>query len=212
MMNPEESARVWSQIRRGADSDCWPWLSYIDRHGYGLTHIKRKTRRVTRLVLAESLGRELLPGMLALHACDNSTCCNPSHLYEGDHKQNTKDALARSRLLVGENSPQSRLTDAEVKRLREEHAEGASIPELAQRYEVGEQHITRLTLGQQRLDAGGPIRTEHIKHRKVTAEMVDYILTTTDTYDEMMAKLGLSRQTIADVRKGRHAALGGLVD
>jgi hypothetical protein len=52
-------------------------------------------QRVNRVALEQKLGRPLLPGMQALHTCDNPPCRNPEHLYEGTQKQNIADVLAR---------------------------------------------------------------------------------------------------------------------
>ena len=56
----------------------------------------RRKQKVNRLALELKLGRPILPGRLACHTCDHPNCVNQDHLYEGTHRDNTLDALART--------------------------------------------------------------------------------------------------------------------
>lgn len=71
---------------------CWVFLGARTTKGHGV--IRDDAGRLSythRIALAAALGRELLPGMLACHRCDNPPCCRPSHLYEGSKADNEKD-------------------------------------------------------------------------------------------------------------------------
>jgi hypothetical protein len=80
---------------------CWLWTAGTDASGYGKFGVWRNGRTLTfkanRLALALDLGRELTGW--ALHGCDNPPCCRigMEHVYEGDGKQNTADAIERGR-------------------------------------------------------------------------------------------------------------------
>lgn len=63
---------------------------------YASVGINGKYYKVHRLALERKLGRQLLPGMLALHDCDWPSCVNEDHLYEGTHKDNVQDMLERN--------------------------------------------------------------------------------------------------------------------
>lgn len=65
----------------------------------GYVRIKHGGRKVLlhRWVLAQALGRDLLPGMYALHTCDVRHCGNAAHLYEGTLGDNNRDTAARGR-------------------------------------------------------------------------------------------------------------------
>lgn len=64
-----------------------------DRDGYGKLKVDGKDLRAHVVALQLHLGRELLPGMYALHTCHNPPCCNPDHLYEGTHEDNMRDMV-----------------------------------------------------------------------------------------------------------------------
>ena len=51
--------------------------------------------KVHRLALERKLGRPIKPGFFALHLCDNKSCVNPDHLYEGTDKDNQQDRMHR---------------------------------------------------------------------------------------------------------------------
>lgn len=82
------------------ESGCWEWTGVLDSHGYGKISIYigpgTVSRRASR-VAYEAFKGQVPDGLFVLHTCDNRLCCNPQHLYVGDHKQNMKDARERGR-------------------------------------------------------------------------------------------------------------------
>ena len=97
---------------------CKLWRFSVDWHGYPTAFIAGEIIRVTRYVLTEKLNRSILPGMEALHSCDNPSCVAQAHLREGTHKQNMQDMVDRQRQSRGESHPSSKLTEEKVIAIR----------------------------------------------------------------------------------------------
>src|SRR5689334_18370225 len=85
------STKIWERAKPG----CTTWLGSRDMDGYAIIQVAGRQFKLGRLILAEKLGRDLLPGMLACHACDNPPCIDPSHLYEGTNQRNQLDSVER---------------------------------------------------------------------------------------------------------------------
>jgi len=85
-------------------------------------------------------------GARVLHNCpdgDNPACVNPDHLYLGTMKDNTQDMMkkGRNRFVVhkGEDNGSSKLTEDQVRTLREEYSVGgANQAQLAKKYKVSQ--------------------------------------------------------------------------
>jgi hypothetical protein len=86
--------------QRAAPDACWPWpttgsygqIVWTDPDG------RRRQEKTHRIAVALD-GRDIPPGMLVCHACDNPLCCNPAHLFIGTHWDNHWDMRAKDRWL-----------------------------------------------------------------------------------------------------------------
>jgi hypothetical protein len=135
--------RFWAKIKRTNPDSCWEWLGCLkgSGKGYGSIHFNGRMVRAHRVALAIKLGRSLLPSEHALHYCDNTRCCNPAHLYPGDHAQNMRDTATRNRRigLRGSDNAKAKLNDEAVKHIR---ASTATLRYLAAKYGVSESLIS----------------------------------------------------------------------
>lgn len=77
-------------------SGCWTWGGPRNDSGYGILEVAGRHHRVHRVVY-EYCVAPLSDQSLVLHHCDNPPCCNPAHLYAGDHHDNMIDCLVRER-------------------------------------------------------------------------------------------------------------------
>jgi hypothetical protein len=71
---------------------CIMWNGFVNGRGYGqLSTGKYGTRIATHV--AWFLKYETWPVKLMLHTCGNRRCVNVQHLYEGNDKDNSRDAV-----------------------------------------------------------------------------------------------------------------------
>lgn len=78
---------------------CIEWPGFRNEAGYGIVTGGRGVRvRTHRLSWADTNGRS--PGGLCVcHRCDNPACFNPEHLFIGTKRDNTRDMMAKGRMV-----------------------------------------------------------------------------------------------------------------
>lgn len=85
----------WNNVIK-MPSGCWEWTKAISSAGYGLV----RRRNGGKIVLAHRFVAEIvcnINGLNVLHTCDNPKCVNPSHLFLGTFRDNTRDMINKSR-------------------------------------------------------------------------------------------------------------------
>jgi HNH endonuclease len=121
---------------------CWIWTGAHNTQGYGGFSWKKDGYKMIRAHRASwIIYHGAIPnGMWVLHKCDNPSCVNPDHLFLGDCRVNTRDALIKGRLHVlpkGEKHCNAKLTADKVSAIRSEYAKGTmSMRKLGTRYGV----------------------------------------------------------------------------
>lgn len=102
-------ARFWSKVDKNGPlhpsnsklGKCWVWTG-AKSCGYGSLGIAQADGTWTSLgshVFSLSLAKQrAVNGLLVCHSCDNRSCVNPHHLWIGNHKDNTSDAITKGRL------------------------------------------------------------------------------------------------------------------
>lgn len=129
--------RFWSKVdKSGGEDTCWRWKSTVSR-GRAMFHFEGRPVNAARVAYLLEVG-EIPEGMEVCHTCDNMTCVSVDHLFLATHKENMDDMLAkgRERHFKGEELPQSKLTEASVRDIRQQASEGVSNKELARQYNV----------------------------------------------------------------------------
>ncbi len=145
--------RFWSRVDKRKPEECWPWKATLFNTGYGMFYAGEKTKSgnpkstgTHRFIAELKIGRRLKKDEWALHECDNKNCCNPKHIYVGDHDDNMKDRQERNRTsradkhsqiikespgiiaMRGSRNHQSKLTEEIVRESRKLCASGKSNP------------------------------------------------------------------------------------
>lgn len=146
----------WDRVQKVGNSECWPWIGLQSRSPknptqYGVLGWKGKHSRAHRVAWEISHG-EVPEGSMVLHRCDNTLCCNPSHLYLGDHAQNMRDMVERKRRegrAAGHENGRAKLTQAQADAIRAVYAAGGvSQQKLADMYGVSQHAVSKIVRGQ----------------------------------------------------------------
>lgn len=86
--------KFWEKVDYSMGNTCWNWNATGKR--YGLVSIKGKmfkSHRVDYLIAYKKDPQSLS----VMHSCDNTKCCNPSHLSLGTHAENMRDMALKGR-------------------------------------------------------------------------------------------------------------------
>jgi HNH endonuclease len=100
--------RFWGKVEKHREDECWNWLGACFKSGYGAFGVRASvTPRAHKMAYELTVGK-VPDGMVLLHTCDNTKCCNPKHLVCGTQKDNIHDCIAKGRKRVrGKNDATS---------------------------------------------------------------------------------------------------------
>lgn len=93
--------RFWDNVERSEGNRCWVWTGTKDEHGYGRLCYGGKEAKAD--YKAHRMSYEMRFGPISnskviCHTCDNPSCVNPNHLFEGTQADNAKDTSRKGRL------------------------------------------------------------------------------------------------------------------
>lgn len=106
--------------RRSKVVDC---IEHTQKTKYASTSRKGVTEWKHRVIYCESnkLALADIKDKVVRHKCDNPRCINPAHLEIGTHADNMRDMTSRNRQAKGISHSASKLTDANIKYIREHY-------------------------------------------------------------------------------------------
>jgi len=150
--------RFWKNVNVKTPIECWPWTNYTNPEGYGQIGDNCKTRRAHRVSYELYFGH-LSDDLYVCHHCDNPSCVNPFHLYQGTEQQNTRDMVERDRQARGQDFSNTKLSDKEVLQIRREYKNtDLNQYDLAEKFGVNRSQIQRIVVGKHWTHVGGPIK------------------------------------------------------
>jgi hypothetical protein len=129
--------RFWEKVDRRGPDECWLWTGYINDDGYGKIGVGGKAENAHRVAYMLAI-RPIGEGMEVCHSCDKRACCNPAHLWEGTHIENMID-MAKKRRSWG-----TKLDEPDIREIRRLYANGLTLTQIAERYNVAFQTISRI--------------------------------------------------------------------
>lgn len=154
-LSPSFPERFWAKVDKNGPlpqhmkhlGRCWVWTAFKQQGGYGKVWQSMKTNTFLLAHVASWIlhhGKKPTP-LCVLHKCDHPPCIRPSHLFRGTKQDNSDDAKKKGRsnnTLKGDANPTSKLTSAQVLRIRKLYAAGGiSQLNLAKQYGVCERNI-----------------------------------------------------------------------
>jgi hypothetical protein len=138
MLGEKREAAFWAKVDKRGDGGCWEWTAYRMGQGnpdraYGVFQLGRKTALAHRVSWALANGRE--PTKSICHRCDNPSCVNPAHLWEGGQSENMIDCSKKGR-------KRSKLNPDDVRGIRRMIAMGIQQSHIANWFGVCQSSIT----------------------------------------------------------------------
>ncbi len=140
------AGRFWSKVDIKGFDECWEWRAVKVNKGYGQYFLfgRKRPAHVAAFILSGGILTADKP--YVLHKCDNPPCCNPAHLFAGNHDENMRDKVNKGRQSYGEISKNAKLTEKEVLEIRNLKGE-LSQRKIAKLYGVGKTTITSIHRG-----------------------------------------------------------------
>lgn len=141
-----EEAFHWYMPGEPPSEGCWEWTgSKTGKYGrFSFQWVDRYAHRVSY----ELYKGDIPEGMHVLHdpvLCNNTICVNPHHLRIGTDADNNRDQDISGTRSVGQDHPNSKLTEDDVRAIRREYAAGGvSQKELALKYGITQMPVSRI--------------------------------------------------------------------
>lgn len=129
-------------------SQCWNWSGAKDKDGYGFFRDENTKQVKAHRWSYKYHNGNLQNGMVICHSCDNPSCVNPQHLWQGTHQDNENDKDAKNRRKgahIGTGNHCVVLTEKEVIEIWNSNDTKA---DLGRAYGVSESTIRKIHWGQ----------------------------------------------------------------
>lgn len=144
--------RFWEKVRVRGPDDCWLWTASLQK-GYGQIGIKGQRAPGKAHRVSWGLHHGPIPeGAEVLHTCDNPPCVNPRHLFLGSQTANLEDMTGKGRRrqgnAYGADNPSSKLSEKDVRKIRELAKSGWSHGRIAKVYGVSRPAISAILRGE----------------------------------------------------------------
>jgi hypothetical protein len=134
-----DESDFWRMVDVRSEDECWLWSGGKNPDGYGLIWFNGKRTGTHKIAFLLSGGVLTEEENQVLHRCDVRSCCNPKHLFAGSQHTNILDMEAKQRAVhpVGENSGSAKLTEVDVREIRNLYdSNQMNQAELARKYGV----------------------------------------------------------------------------
>ena len=134
----------WAYCMTGSFCECWIWKGPSLDTGYGQLHHNGKLY-LSHRVSYELHNGPISEGMDVCHKCDNRLCVNPYHLFAGTPNDNIQDMVKKGRQAKGERNGSAKLSEDDVRAIRDLFTNGTSRKQIAKQYQVDISNIYYIT-------------------------------------------------------------------
>jgi hypothetical protein len=134
------------KVKRG-DKVCWEWQAG-KAVGYGHVVINGALWLAHRLSWWAYTEGHPPADKNVCHECDNPCCCNPTHLFIGDDKDNAQDKVNKGRQAAGEDHGCAKLTEERVRSIRQRYqAKRGQLKQIAEEEQMSVDTIRKIVRG-----------------------------------------------------------------
>lgn len=128
------------------NNNCLPWPYACDSHGYGTVSVNGITRLATRVLCQIAHGPPPAEKQHVAHSCGKGHlgCTNPKHLRWATRLENAADRLKHGTANQGGRHGMSKLTESDVRRIRNLAASGVYQSKIAEEYGLSGGHISNI--------------------------------------------------------------------
>lgn len=126
----------WALVQKS--DGCWLWQGATAPSGYGAFRWFGRTRSTHRISFELANG-PIPEGISVLHRCDVRACVRPDHLFGGTVADNNEDMFEKGRCARGNAlrvGKRVKLTPEQVRSIRHERSNGATLKLLSERFGV----------------------------------------------------------------------------
>ena len=138
--------RIESKVEKIPEAGCWIWMGATQVRGYGEL-ISHGRKHFAHRASYQAFVGPIPEGMNVCHSCDNVYCVNPAHLFLGTQKQNLEDMAKKGRSTIGERNPMAKLTEENVREIKEHLKQGHHPYQIGKRFGVTASAINLIKLG-----------------------------------------------------------------
>lgn len=145
----QHADKFWSRVIKRDDSECWLWMTALDRSGYGRFQFRhngqKKSIKAHRVSYMLTHNHGINSDKFICHTCDNPRCVNPIHLMLGNNDINMADCVSKGRQAKGSGHPNSKLTEVQIIEIRQKLANGQQKASIAREFGVCKSTLTYIS-------------------------------------------------------------------
>jgi len=128
---------------------CWGWKGSIEKNGYARLSCRDIAfRHAHTASYFFNLGK-IKEGNQVNHLCNNRSCSNPLHLYEGTQKENMRDKILSNRQAKGSKNGNSKLCEEDVIKIKYLLENGETTHVIGKLFNISEVQIGNIKNGKQ---------------------------------------------------------------